>query len=195
MNNIDSLDEGKKKQEKAIKKGKEAELQARKLEVSLNEVRCENRRFLVEADGSNALPIVTVLRNKCERSCGQAETADDSALDVVQLLLLGRRKVMYGFPREHALFFTEDSFGRNWHINRGEAAALRKTKKEWEACGTAVTSLCEMMSAAMDETDSRVTKVELPRLRKCGRESADGICCCSGPDRRGLITFITYNNL
>ncbi|CAB1117154.1 unnamed protein product [Ectocarpus sp. CCAP 1310/34] len=33
INNIDSLDEGKKKQEKAIKKGKEAELQARKLEV------------------------------------------------------------------------------------------------------------------------------------------------------------------
>ncbi|CAM9330763.1 unnamed protein product, partial [Ectocarpus sp. 4 AP-2014] len=81
INNIDSLDEGKKKQEKAIKKGKEAELQARKLEVSLNEV-------------------------------------------------------------------------------RSEAAALRKTKKKWEACGTAVTSLCEMMSAAMDETDSRVTKVE-----------------------------------
>lgn len=41
MQNIDSLDEGKKKQEKAIKKGKEAELQARKLEVSLNEIRCE----------------------------------------------------------------------------------------------------------------------------------------------------------
>ncbi|CAM9385522.1 unnamed protein product, partial [Ectocarpus sp. 12 AP-2014] len=81
INNINFLDEGKKKQEKAIKKGKEAELQARKLEVSLNEV-------------------------------------------------------------------------------RSEAAALRKTKKEWEACGTAVTSLCEMMSAAMDGIDSRVTKVE-----------------------------------
>lgn len=43
MQNIDSLDEGKKKQEKAMKKGKEAELQARKLEVSLNEKRCERR--------------------------------------------------------------------------------------------------------------------------------------------------------
>lgn len=41
MQNIDSLDEGKKKQEKAIKKGKEAELQARKLQVSLNEIRCD----------------------------------------------------------------------------------------------------------------------------------------------------------
>lgn len=41
MQNIDSLDEGKKKQEKAIKKGKEAELQVRKLQVSLNEIRCE----------------------------------------------------------------------------------------------------------------------------------------------------------
>lgn len=39
MQNIDSLDEGKKKQERAIKKGKEAELHARKLEVSLNETR------------------------------------------------------------------------------------------------------------------------------------------------------------
>lgn len=43
MQNIDSLDEGKKKQEKAIKKGKEAELQARKLQVSLNEIRCEKQ--------------------------------------------------------------------------------------------------------------------------------------------------------
>lgn len=43
MQNIDSLDEGKKKQDKAIKKGKEAELQARKLQVSLNEVRCEEQ--------------------------------------------------------------------------------------------------------------------------------------------------------
>lgn len=43
MQNIDSLDEGKKKQEKAVKKGKEAELQARKLEVSLNEKRWEQR--------------------------------------------------------------------------------------------------------------------------------------------------------
>lgn len=43
MQNIDSLDEGRKKQEKAVKKGKEAELQARKLEVSLNEKRCEKR--------------------------------------------------------------------------------------------------------------------------------------------------------
>ena len=39
MQNIDSLDEGKKKQERAVKKGKEAELHARKLEVSLNETR------------------------------------------------------------------------------------------------------------------------------------------------------------
>ncbi len=39
MQNIDSLDEGKKKQERAIKKGKEAEIHARKLEVSLNETR------------------------------------------------------------------------------------------------------------------------------------------------------------
>lgn len=44
MQNIDSLDEGKKKQEKAIKKGKEAELQAKKLQVSLNEIRCERKR-------------------------------------------------------------------------------------------------------------------------------------------------------
>lgn len=36
---MDSLDEGKKKQERAIKKGREAELLARKLEVSLNELR------------------------------------------------------------------------------------------------------------------------------------------------------------
>lgn len=39
VQNMDVLDEGKKKQDKAIKKGKEAELQARKLQVSLNEVR------------------------------------------------------------------------------------------------------------------------------------------------------------
>lgn len=39
IKNMDALDEGKKTQEKAIKKGKEAELQARKLEVSLNETR------------------------------------------------------------------------------------------------------------------------------------------------------------
>lgn len=103
-------------------------------------------------------------------------TTGDSALGCCSAIVAWRRKVMYGFPREHALFFTEDSFRRNWHINRGEAAALRKTKKEWEACGTTVTSLCEMMSAAMDETDSRVTKVELPRLRKCRRESVNGVC-------------------
>lgn len=39
VQNMDALDEGKKKQEKAIKKGKEAELHSRKLEVSLNEIR------------------------------------------------------------------------------------------------------------------------------------------------------------
>lgn len=39
MKNVDALEEGKKKQGIAIKKGKEAELQARKLEVSLNEIR------------------------------------------------------------------------------------------------------------------------------------------------------------
>lgn len=44
MQNIDSLDEGKKKQEKATKKGKEAELQTKKLQVSLNEMRCERQR-------------------------------------------------------------------------------------------------------------------------------------------------------
>lgn len=101
---------------------------------------------------------------------------------------------MYGI-REYMMFFNKDTFRRNWHINRGDAAALRKTKKEWEACGTVVTSVCEMMSAAMDETDSRITKVELPRLRKCGRECVHGVCCCPGPDRRGVITFIMYNNL
>lgn len=41
---MDSLDEGKKKQERAIKKGKEAELHSRKLEVSLNEIRRERLR-------------------------------------------------------------------------------------------------------------------------------------------------------
>lgn len=39
VQNIDALDEGKKKQDKAVRKGKEAELHARKLEVSLNETR------------------------------------------------------------------------------------------------------------------------------------------------------------
>lgn len=38
---MDALDEGRKKQDRAIKKGKEAELHARKLEVALNEVRCD----------------------------------------------------------------------------------------------------------------------------------------------------------
>lgn len=39
VQNIDALGEGKKKQDRAVKKGKEAELHARKLEVSLNETR------------------------------------------------------------------------------------------------------------------------------------------------------------
>lgn len=39
MQNMDALEEGRKKQDKANKKSKEAELQARKLEVSLNELR------------------------------------------------------------------------------------------------------------------------------------------------------------
>lgn len=38
---MDALDEGRKKQDRAIKKGKDAELRARKLEVSLNSVRCD----------------------------------------------------------------------------------------------------------------------------------------------------------
>lgn len=42
---MDSLDEGKKKQERAIKKGREAELHSRKLEVSLNEIRRERLRY------------------------------------------------------------------------------------------------------------------------------------------------------
>lgn len=42
IQNLDALDEGKKKQDKAIKKGKEAELHARKMEVVLNEVRCND---------------------------------------------------------------------------------------------------------------------------------------------------------
>lgn len=42
MQNMESLDAGKKKQERAIKKGKEAELHSRKLEVSLNEIRRGN---------------------------------------------------------------------------------------------------------------------------------------------------------
>lgn len=52
MQNIDSLDEGKKKQEKAIKKGKEAELQVRKLQVSLNEIRCEVQYFWCDSASS-----------------------------------------------------------------------------------------------------------------------------------------------
>lgn len=48
------------------------------------------------------------------------------------------------------------------HNCRGEVAALRKLKKEWEACGTVVTDLCATMAAAMDETDVRVTKVGVP---------------------------------
>lgn len=39
VRNTDAFEENKEKQEKAVKKGKEAELHARKLEVSLNEVR------------------------------------------------------------------------------------------------------------------------------------------------------------
>lgn len=49
------------------------------------------------------------------------------------------------------------------HNHRTEAAALRKTKKEWEACGTVVTSLCTTMYAAMDEVDARVKQVRVPR--------------------------------
>lgn len=39
VRNTEAFEESKKKQEKAVKKGKEAELYARKLEVSLNGVR------------------------------------------------------------------------------------------------------------------------------------------------------------
>lgn len=51
------------------------------------------------------------------------------------------------------------------HNHRVEAAALRKTKKEWEACGTVVTSLCTTMSAGMDEVDARVQKASMPTSR------------------------------
>lgn len=51
---------------------------------------------------------------------------------------------------------------------RGEVAALRKLKKEWEACGTVVTDLCATMTAAMDETDVRVSKVGVPWLPSIG---------------------------
>lgn len=40
-----------------------------------------------------------------------------------------------------------------------EAAALRKTKKDWEACGAVVTSLCTSITKAMDDIDLRVQKV------------------------------------
>lgn len=40
VQNMDKLEEGKQLQEKAIKKGKESEMNARKMEVALNETRC-----------------------------------------------------------------------------------------------------------------------------------------------------------
>lgn len=86
MSNIDSLDEGKKKQEKAIKKGKEAELQARKLEVSLNEVRCEKEQLFQVVDGSNTLPFLTVLRN-ADVHVTRWTLRTIWLLDAVQLLL------------------------------------------------------------------------------------------------------------
>lgn len=48
------------------------------------------------------------------------------------------------------------------HNHRAEVVALRKTKKEWEACGTVVTSLCTMVSTDMGEIGARVEKVSIP---------------------------------
>lgn len=45
---------------------------------------------------------------------------------------------------------------------------MRKTKKEWEACGAVVTSLCTAISTAMDEVDARVEKVRMPPIRRVG---------------------------
>lgn len=119
MQNIDSLDEGKKKQEKAIKKGKEAELQTRKLQVSLNEIRCEEQ-YLGVSQHHHAVreypcclpPIRSV---GAVQVCGNGRRVSDVLVEVS--LVLSRSFLAFNETQGGSSSFAknEEGMGGVWH--------------------------------------------------------------------------------